>query len=207
MKTKILVWGFGELRKEPYRLGLTKEPEEINCTICIEMSFSFLRKILLKMYIWTPVLAQCIRDCLQSLKSAVQGALAWSKVKLYSKGCRALKSSGDRNEKQALNYVLCKGRYLGKIPLSLGKYCSLLVKGKRCTISNIISKLICSERLKEITWKSIYYSTYLFLSPEQSISTAFHITQESSEMTMKGQISWGFIPSSSCRFRSSSKLW
>lgn len=50
METKILVWGFGELIKEPYKLGLTKDPEEISCTICTEMSFSFLRKILLKTY-------------------------------------------------------------------------------------------------------------------------------------------------------------
>lgn len=170
------------------------------------MSFSFLRKILLKMYLWMPMLSSILGVVLQSLKSAAQISLVWTRVKLYSKGCRALKSPGDSNEKQALNYVLCKGRYLGKILLSLGK-CSLLVEGKSCSISNVISKLLFSERLKEISWKSIYYSVYLFLSPEQSTSTAFHITQESSEITMKGQISWGFIPSSSCRFRSSSKLW
>jgi len=57
MKTKILVWGFGDLIKELYRLGLTKKPEEISCTICKEKSFSFLRKILFKLYMWMPMLA------------------------------------------------------------------------------------------------------------------------------------------------------
>lgn len=158
----MLVWGCGELIKEPYRPRLTKKPEEISRTICTEMSFSFLRKILLKTHMWMPTPAQCIRDCLQSLKSAVQVILVWTGVKVYSKGCKALKSSGDRNEKQALNYVLRKGRYLGKILLSLGKYYSLLVQGKSCSISNVISKLICSERLKEIIWKSIYYTLFTF---------------------------------------------
>lgn len=48
---------------------------------------------------------------------------------------------------------------------------------------------------------------HLLLSPPQSTSTTFHITQESSEMTMKGQMSCGLTPSSSCRLRSSSRLW
>lgn len=51
--------------------------------------------------------------------------------------------------------MLCKGRYLGKIDLSLGKYYSLLVQGKSCSISNIISNLICSERLRDRLKKHI----------------------------------------------------
>lgn len=48
MKTKMLVQGFGELIKETHRLGVTKEPKEISCTTCTELSlasFSFPRKI------------------------------------------------------------------------------------------------------------------------------------------------------------------
>ena len=39
--------------------------------------------------------------------------------------------------------------------------------------------------------------SHLLLSPPPSMSTTFHITQESSEITMKGQMSCGLIPSSS----------
>ena len=52
----------------------------------------------------------------------------------------------------------------------------------------------CSLVLLGCRWER---GSHLLLSPPLSTSTTFHITQESSEITMKGQMSWGLIPSSS----------
>lgn len=55
---------------------------------------------------------------------------------------KALKSSGDRKAKQAVNIV--------ENNFSNDKYYALLVQGKS-SIRNVIVKLICCESLKEIS--------------------------------------------------------